>query len=189
MLNFRKDGSRFVARLQLTPMYGGDGIITHFMGMQFFSDSDVDLGPSPLPLPSPAGSVTVERSTWIAPGNSSTDQPPAAASLPPEAAGDDAGPTAAATGGNSCGRRLDRRAIALLTDTSPRSDRQVEEEELGLRGSVVLSPCLRLSSGKREREQRNDAHEEERRGRTPPPTNAAPSLGFGMSPATGMPSH
>lgn len=136
MLNFRKDGSPFMARLQLTPMYGyGDGIITHYMGMQFFSDSDVDLGP--LPSPSP-GSVTVElaRSTWIAPGNSSTDEPPACL---PEAAGDDAGltvgeaanveATATATGGNSCGRFY-RRAIALLTNTSPRGDRRVEEEEL-----------------------------------------------------------
>ncbi|CAD6248079.1 unnamed protein product [Miscanthus lutarioriparius] len=142
VLNFRKDGSPFIARLQLTPMYGyGDGIITHYMGMQFFSDSDVDLGPLPLLLPSPSpGSVTVElaRSTWIAPGSSSTDEPPASL---PEAAGDDAGPTvgeaanveaaatATVTGGNSCGR-FDRRAIALLTDTSPRSDRRVEEEEL-----------------------------------------------------------
>jgi hypothetical protein len=142
VLNFRKDGSPFMARLQLTPMYGyGDGIITHYMGMQFFSDSDVDLGPLPLLLPSPSpspGSVTVElaRSTWIAPGNSSTDEPPACL---PEAAGDDAGltvgeaanveATMTATGGNSCGRFY-RRAIALLTNTSPRGDRRVEEEEL-----------------------------------------------------------
>jgi clock-associated PAS protein ZTL len=67
-LNFRKDGSPYMARLQLTPIYGDDEMITHYMGIQFFNDSNVDLGPSP-------GSVTKElaRSTWIAPGN--TDSP------------------------------------------------------------------------------------------------------------------
>lgn len=68
LLNFRKDGSPYMARLQLTPIYGDDEMITHYMGIQFFNDSNVDLGPSP-------GSVTKElaRSTWVAPGN--TDSP------------------------------------------------------------------------------------------------------------------
>ncbi|TVU33442.1 hypothetical protein EJB05_25259 [Eragrostis curvula] len=61
LLNFRKDGSPYMARLQLTPIYGDDEIITHYMGIQFFDESNVDLGP-------PLGSVTKEpaRSTWIA---------------------------------------------------------------------------------------------------------------------------
>ena len=64
LLNFRKDGSPYMARLQITPIYGDDEIITHYMGIQFFNDSNVDLGSSP-------GSVAKElaRSTWIAPDN------------------------------------------------------------------------------------------------------------------------
>jgi clock-associated PAS protein ZTL len=63
-LNFRKDGSPYMARLQITPIYGDDEIITHYMGIQFFNDSNVDLGSSP-------GYVAKElaRSTWIAPDN------------------------------------------------------------------------------------------------------------------------
>ncbi|PWZ26512.1 putative adagio-like protein 2 [Zea mays] len=43
LLNFRKDGSPYMARLQITPIYGDDEIITHYMGIQFFNDSNVDL--------------------------------------------------------------------------------------------------------------------------------------------------
>ncbi|XP_010929266.1 adagio-like protein 1 [Elaeis guineensis] len=53
LLNFRKDGSPLMNRLQLTPIYGDDGTITHVMGIQFFTDTNVDLGPLP-------GSMTKE---------------------------------------------------------------------------------------------------------------------------------
>jgi clock-associated PAS protein ZTL len=68
LLNFRKDGSPYMARLQLTPIYGDDEAITHYMGIQFFDESTIDLGPS-------LGSVTKEpaRSIRIAPDN--TPQP------------------------------------------------------------------------------------------------------------------
>ncbi|KAG8058125.1 hypothetical protein GUJ93_ZPchr0002g22951 [Zizania palustris] len=70
LLNFRKDGSPFMARLQLTPIYGDDEIITHYMGMQFFNDCDVDLGPL-------SGSTTKEivRSTLIKPDNTVRPSP------------------------------------------------------------------------------------------------------------------
>lgn len=46
LLNFRKDGSPLMNRLQLTPIYGDDEI-THFLGIQFFTEANVDLGPPP----------------------------------------------------------------------------------------------------------------------------------------------
>ncbi|CAN6247181.1 unnamed protein product [Urochloa humidicola] len=64
LLNFGKDGSPYMAKLKITPIYGDDDTITHYMGIQFFNDTNVDLGPL-------AGSVTKEhvRSTLIAPDN------------------------------------------------------------------------------------------------------------------------
>ncbi|XXG71136.1 hypothetical protein AAC387_Pa07g0460 [Persea americana] len=47
LLNFRKDGSPLMNRLRLTPIYGEDDIITHFIGIQFFTEANVDLGPLP----------------------------------------------------------------------------------------------------------------------------------------------
>ncbi|CAL9098033.1 unnamed protein product [Musa textilis] len=47
LLNFRKDGSPLMNRLQVTPIYGDDETITHYMGIQFFTDTDVDLGHLP----------------------------------------------------------------------------------------------------------------------------------------------
>nr|AML77912.1 putative LOV domain-containing protein [Lomandra longifolia] len=44
LLNFKKDGSPLMNRLQLTPIYGDDEI-THFLGIQFFTEAHVDLGP------------------------------------------------------------------------------------------------------------------------------------------------
>nr|AML77049.1 putative LOV domain-containing protein [Asparagus densiflorus] len=46
LLNFRKDGSPLMNRLQLTPIYGDDEI-THFLGIQFFTEAIVNLGPPP----------------------------------------------------------------------------------------------------------------------------------------------
>lgn len=45
LLNFRKDGSPVMNRLSISPIYGDDDIITHFIGIQFFTDANVDLGP------------------------------------------------------------------------------------------------------------------------------------------------
>nr|AML77531.1 putative LOV domain-containing protein [Hemerocallis sp. BC-2016] len=46
LLNFKKDGSPLMNRLQITPIYG-DNEITHFLGIQFFTEANVDLGPLP----------------------------------------------------------------------------------------------------------------------------------------------
>ncbi|KAF8042578.1 hypothetical protein BT93_A1038 [Corymbia citriodora subsp. variegata] len=45
LLNFRKDGSPLLNRLRLTPIYGDDEVITHVIGIQFFTEADIDLGP------------------------------------------------------------------------------------------------------------------------------------------------
>ncbi|CAM8911197.1 hypothetical protein QQ045_032373 [Rhodiola kirilowii] len=47
LLNFRKDGSPMMNRLRLTPIYGDDEVITHIIGIQFFTDANLDLGPLP----------------------------------------------------------------------------------------------------------------------------------------------
>ncbi|KAL5974019.1 adenosine kinase [Asimina triloba] len=47
LLNFRKDGSPLMNRLQLTPIYGDGDIITHVIAIQFFTEANVDLGPLP----------------------------------------------------------------------------------------------------------------------------------------------
>ncbi|MBA0679182.1 hypothetical protein Goari_010971, partial [Gossypium aridum] len=47
LLNFRKDGSPLMNKLRLTPIYGDDGIITHVIGIQFFTEVNIDLGPVP----------------------------------------------------------------------------------------------------------------------------------------------
>ncbi|KAJ6849762.1 adagio-like protein 1 [Iris pallida] len=44
LLNFRKDGSPLMNRLQLTPIYDDDEI-THILGIQFYTEANVDLGP------------------------------------------------------------------------------------------------------------------------------------------------
>nr|AML76605.1 putative LOV domain-containing protein [Oenothera grandis]AML77881.1 putative LOV domain-containing protein [Oenothera biennis]AML78349.1 putative LOV domain-containing protein [Oenothera laciniata]AML79598.1 putative LOV domain-containing protein [Oenothera grandiflora] len=45
LLNFRKDGSPIMNRLRLTPICGDDDTITHVIGIQFFTDTNIDLGP------------------------------------------------------------------------------------------------------------------------------------------------
>ncbi|TYJ20872.1 hypothetical protein E1A91_A08G026400v1 [Gossypium mustelinum] len=47
LLNFRKDGSPLMNKLRLAPIYGDDGIITHVIGIQFFTEVNIDLGPVP----------------------------------------------------------------------------------------------------------------------------------------------
>ncbi|KAM7268660.1 hypothetical protein ACFE04_010826 [Oxalis oulophora] len=45
LLNFRKDGSPFMNKLRLTPIYGDDDTITHVIGIQFFTEANIELGP------------------------------------------------------------------------------------------------------------------------------------------------
>lgn len=37
-------------RLRLIPIHGDDGIITHIIGIQLFTEENIDLGPMPLPF-------------------------------------------------------------------------------------------------------------------------------------------
>nr|AML79187.1 putative LOV domain-containing protein [Idiospermum australiense] len=55
LLNFRKDGTPLMNRLRISPIYGDDDTITHFIGIQFFTEANVDLGP--LPIASAKGST------------------------------------------------------------------------------------------------------------------------------------
>nr|GEV56159.1 hypothetical protein [Tanacetum cinerariifolium] len=45
LLNFTKDGTPLMNRLRMTPIYGDDEVITHIIGIQFFTEVDLDLGP------------------------------------------------------------------------------------------------------------------------------------------------
>lgn len=47
LLNFTKDGTPLMNRLRMTPIYGDDAVMTHVMGVQFFTEVDLDLGPLP----------------------------------------------------------------------------------------------------------------------------------------------
>lgn len=47
LLNFSKDGTPLMNRLRISPIYGDDDMITHFIGIQFFTEANVDLGPLP----------------------------------------------------------------------------------------------------------------------------------------------
>ncbi|XP_068662241.1 adagio protein 3-like [Aristolochia californica] len=43
LLNFRKDGTPLMNRLRLTPIHGDDGIVTHVLGIQLFTETKLDL--------------------------------------------------------------------------------------------------------------------------------------------------
>nr|AML76498.1 putative LOV domain-containing protein [Adiantum raddianum] len=49
LLNFRKDGTPLLNKLCLTPIFGDDGIVTHVIGIQSFTEAKLDLGPLPGP--------------------------------------------------------------------------------------------------------------------------------------------
>nr|AML79195.1 putative LOV domain-containing protein [Cryptogramma acrostichoides] len=49
LLNFRKDGTPLLNKLCLTPIFGDDGIMTHVIGIQSFTEAKLDLGPLPGP--------------------------------------------------------------------------------------------------------------------------------------------
>nr|AML76329.1 putative LOV domain-containing protein [Oenothera elata] len=43
LLNFRKDGTPIVNRLHLAPIHDDDGVVTHIIGIQVFSEAKIDL--------------------------------------------------------------------------------------------------------------------------------------------------
>lgn len=43
LLNFRKDGTPLINHLKLSPIHGDDGVVTHIIGIQLFSEAHVDL--------------------------------------------------------------------------------------------------------------------------------------------------
>lgn len=49
LLNFRKDGTPLMNKLCLTPIFGDDGIVTHVIGIQSFTEAKLELGPLPGP--------------------------------------------------------------------------------------------------------------------------------------------
>ncbi|KAJ0429127.1 putative PAS domain, F-box domain, galactose oxidase/kelch, beta-propeller, PAS domain superfamily [Helianthus annuus] len=50
LLNFRKDGTPLVNRLRLTPIHGDDGVITHIIGIQVFTETKIDLNSVSYPV-------------------------------------------------------------------------------------------------------------------------------------------
>uniref|UniRef100_A0A0D6QVR6 PAS domain-containing protein n=2 Tax=Araucaria cunninghamii TaxID=56994 RepID=A0A0D6QVR6_ARACU len=62
LLNFRKDGTPLVNRLRLTPIHGDDGIITHIIGIQLFTEAKIELGPLPSPFVKEAFTRYADRS-------------------------------------------------------------------------------------------------------------------------------
>nr|AML77628.1 putative LOV domain-containing protein [Stangeria eriopus] len=50
LLNFRKDGTPLMNRLRLTPIHGDEGVITHILGIQLFTEAKIDLGLLPGPF-------------------------------------------------------------------------------------------------------------------------------------------
>nr|AML76991.1 putative LOV domain-containing protein [Thyrsopteris elegans] len=47
LLNFRKDGTPLMNKLCLTPIFGDDGVMTHVIGIQSFTEAKLELGPLP----------------------------------------------------------------------------------------------------------------------------------------------
>ncbi|XP_023770637.1 adagio protein 3 [Lactuca sativa] len=50
LLNFRKDGTPLVNRLRLAPIHGDDGIVTHVIGIQVFTEAKIDLNSISYPV-------------------------------------------------------------------------------------------------------------------------------------------
>nr|AML78537.1 putative LOV domain-containing protein [Pittosporum resiniferum] len=50
LLNFKKDGSPLVNRLQLVPIRGDDCVVTHVIGVQVFSEAKIDLNSVSYPV-------------------------------------------------------------------------------------------------------------------------------------------
>nr|AML76747.1 putative LOV domain-containing protein [Erigeron canadensis] len=50
LLNFRKDGTPMVNRLRLAPIHDDDGIVTHVIGIQVFTETKIDLNSVSYPV-------------------------------------------------------------------------------------------------------------------------------------------
>nr|AML77657.1 putative LOV domain-containing protein [Tragopogon porrifolius] len=50
LLNFRKDGTPLVNRLKLLPIHDDDGIVTHVIGIQVFTEAKIDLKSASYPV-------------------------------------------------------------------------------------------------------------------------------------------
>nr|AML77014.1 putative LOV domain-containing protein [Conopholis americana] len=50
LLNFRKDGTPLVNTLRLTPIHSDDGVVTHVIGIQIFSEAKLDLNNASYPV-------------------------------------------------------------------------------------------------------------------------------------------
>nr|AML79252.1 putative LOV domain-containing protein [Cephalotaxus harringtonia] len=62
LLNFRKDGTPLVNRLRLTPIHGDEGVVTHIIGIQLFTEAKIELGPLPSPYAKEAYTRYVDQS-------------------------------------------------------------------------------------------------------------------------------
>ncbi|KAK9064668.1 hypothetical protein SSX86_016050 [Deinandra increscens subsp. villosa] len=50
LLNFRKDGTPLVNRLRLTPIHDDEGVVTHIIGIQVFTETKIDLNSVSYPV-------------------------------------------------------------------------------------------------------------------------------------------
>nr|GEX82039.1 hypothetical protein [Tanacetum cinerariifolium] len=50
LLNFRKDGTPMVNRLRLAPIHDDDGVVTHIIGIQVFTETKIDLNSVSYPV-------------------------------------------------------------------------------------------------------------------------------------------
>lgn len=50
LLNFRKDGTPMVNRLRLAPIHDDDGVVTHVIGIQVFTETKIDLNSVSYPV-------------------------------------------------------------------------------------------------------------------------------------------
>nr|AML77791.1 putative LOV domain-containing protein [Teucrium chamaedrys] len=50
LLNFRKDGTPLINSLRLTPIHSDDGVVTHVIGIQIFSEAKLDLNKVSYPV-------------------------------------------------------------------------------------------------------------------------------------------
>nr|AML76772.1 putative LOV domain-containing protein [Eupomatia bennettii] len=63
LLNFRKDGTPLMNRLRLTPIHGDDGIVTHIIGIQLFSETKIDLNRLSYPVFKESSYLPSDRSS------------------------------------------------------------------------------------------------------------------------------
>ncbi|CBI26826.3 unnamed protein product, partial [Vitis vinifera] len=62
LLNFRKDGTPLVNQLRLAPIHDDDGVVTHIIGIQVFSEAKIDLNHVSYPVFKETGYPHVDQS-------------------------------------------------------------------------------------------------------------------------------